>query len=115
MNKKRISVDELRLGMYVVELDRPWVGTPFKFQGFVITSATQIDELKEHCKTVFIDDDQAHDVTGASRRQGAEADIESQWAAESRLKLVPVEQELSAAKDVYSACTESIQTSMALF
>lgn len=112
MNKKRIPVDELRPGMYVAELDRPWVGTPFVFQGFLITSATQIDELKEHCKTVFIDVEQAHDVTGASLRQGVEANIESEWAADSRLKLVPVEQELSAAKEAYSACTESIQTSL---
>lgn len=112
MNKKRIPVDQLRLGLYVAELDRPWVGTPFLFQGFLITSATQIDELKEHCKTVFIDEDQAHDVTGASQRQGVEADIESEWAGESRLKLVPIEQELCVAKEVYSACAESIQTSL---
>ena len=49
MNKKRIPVDELRGGMYVTELDRPWLGTPFPFQGFPITSADQIAALKQHC------------------------------------------------------------------
>ena len=34
MNKKQVAVDDLRFGMYVIELDRPWLGTPFEFQGF---------------------------------------------------------------------------------
>lgn len=49
MDKKQIAVRELRLGMYVAELDRPWLGTPFLFQGFPITSADQIDAVKKHC------------------------------------------------------------------
>ena len=53
MEKKIISVEELRLGMYVSELDRPWLDTPFLFQGFPITSWGQIEELKKHCRTVF--------------------------------------------------------------
>ena len=43
MDKKEIAVEELKLGMYVTELDRPWLGTPFPFQGFPITSADQVD------------------------------------------------------------------------
>ncbi|MEK7835813.1 MAG: DUF3391 domain-containing protein, partial [Pseudomonadota bacterium] len=62
MDKKQIPVAELRLGMYVTELDRPWIETPFAFQGFPIASADQIDEVKKHCETVFIDLDR--DTTG---------------------------------------------------
>ena len=32
--------------MYVIELDRPWVGTPFQFQGFYLISQDQIDSLR---------------------------------------------------------------------
>jgi HD-GYP domain-containing protein (c-di-GMP phosphodiesterase class II) len=53
--KKQVPVGELRLGMYVVELDRPWLDTPFPFQGFPITSADQIAALKSLCKVVFVD------------------------------------------------------------
>ncbi len=30
----QISVNDLNIGMYVTELDRPWLDTPFMFQGF---------------------------------------------------------------------------------
>ena len=37
MLKKRLPVGELRYGMYVAELDRPWTDTPFVFQGLTIS------------------------------------------------------------------------------
>ncbi len=53
--KRRLSVDELEVGMYVSELDRPWIETPFLFQGFHIESDAVIDELREHCEYVIVD------------------------------------------------------------
>lgn len=41
--------------MYVAELDRPWLGTPFLFQGFEIRSQTDIDDLRRHCRWVYIE------------------------------------------------------------
>jgi putative nucleotidyltransferase with HDIG domain len=41
--------------MYVAELDRPWLGTPFLFQGFEIRSPAEIDELKRFCKWVYVE------------------------------------------------------------
>ncbi|HQV09255.1 MAG TPA: DUF3391 domain-containing protein, partial [Thauera sp.] len=29
-----ISTRDLKIGMYVVEIDRPWTETPFMMQGF---------------------------------------------------------------------------------
>jgi len=52
-------VTELKLGMYVAELDRPWTDTPFKFQGFVLDKAEQIEILQKHCKVVFVDPDRS--------------------------------------------------------
>ncbi|MGH8322051.1 MAG: HD-GYP domain-containing protein [Gammaproteobacteria bacterium] len=54
--KIQYSVAQLELGMYIAELDRPWVGTPFLFQGFLIESDEQLDQLKQLCKHVFVDD-----------------------------------------------------------
>jgi HD-GYP domain-containing protein (c-di-GMP phosphodiesterase class II) len=45
--------------MYVSELDRPWLETPFLFQGFFIRSKNEIEELNEHCKFVYIDLEQS--------------------------------------------------------
>ncbi|MFH1599575.1 MAG: HD domain-containing phosphohydrolase [Pseudomonadota bacterium] len=45
----------LEKGMYVSRLDRDWVGTPFPFQGFEITSDEDIELLSAYCTSVFID------------------------------------------------------------
>ncbi|HEY5683259.1 MAG TPA: DUF3391 domain-containing protein, partial [Sulfuricaulis sp.] len=60
--KKKILVQELRLGMYVSELDRHWRETPFLFQGFEIQSDEQIEEISRYCKHVFIDTEQSNIV-----------------------------------------------------
>ena len=53
--KKEVPTEKLRLGMYVIELDRPWTETSFPFQGFPITSREQIEQLRSYCKTVYVD------------------------------------------------------------
>ena len=52
--KKKVLKSELQVGMYVCELDRPWLDTPFLFQGFHIESLEQIEELRNHCDYVYI-------------------------------------------------------------
>lgn len=41
--------------MYVSELDRPWIETPFLFQGFPVENEDQIAELQSVCKYVYVD------------------------------------------------------------
>lgn len=41
--------------MYVSELDRPWLETPFLFQGFYVRSAEEVEAVRSHCKQVVID------------------------------------------------------------
>ena len=53
--RSRISVDALRVGMYVVELDVPWEDTPFLFQGFEITSVNEIEEVARYTKQVVVE------------------------------------------------------------
>ncbi|MBI4292561.1 MAG: DUF3391 domain-containing protein [Betaproteobacteria bacterium] len=55
MELREIPVEELRLGLYVSRLDRPWTETPFVFQGFVLKTEKQIEILKKFCKHVFVD------------------------------------------------------------
>lgn len=50
-----IPVNQLDTGMFVAELDRPWLGTPFLLQGFLIESADQIAELQSCCQSVVVD------------------------------------------------------------
>lgn len=41
--------------MYVSKLDRPWLETPFIFQGFEIREQAEIDMLQRCCSIVYID------------------------------------------------------------
>jgi HD-GYP domain-containing protein (c-di-GMP phosphodiesterase class II) len=41
--------------MFVAELDRPWLETPFLLQGFVIEDHNQIAHLQTLCRTVTVD------------------------------------------------------------
>ncbi len=45
----------LEFGMFVTELDRPWVDTPFLLQGFLIDSQAELDSLRQFCSHVYID------------------------------------------------------------
>jgi HD-GYP domain-containing protein (c-di-GMP phosphodiesterase class II) len=108
MLKKLIPVDMLEIGMYVIELDRPWLGTPFQYQGFQITTDGEIADLKKLCKNVFIDADP--DLpTGDSRARGSS--YQSLRGSVMRQEATPVEAELAVAKEIYSACEQSVQTS----
>ncbi|MHB1950408.1 MAG: HD-GYP domain-containing protein [Acidiferrobacteraceae bacterium] len=54
--RKKVDIADLKPGMYISALDRPWTETPFLFQGFTIDSQEQIDELRGYCNYVFVDD-----------------------------------------------------------
>jgi HD-GYP domain-containing protein (c-di-GMP phosphodiesterase class II) len=54
--KYPIPVSGLKIGMYVCELDRPWLETPFLLQGFTIENLDQIDEIAGYCEYVYVED-----------------------------------------------------------
>ncbi len=56
-NIKKISVDELRIGMVVSKLDREWLDTPFLMQGFVIADHDDVRVVAQYCDHVWIDTD----------------------------------------------------------
>lgn len=57
--KTEIPSSKLKIGMFVSDLDRPWLDTPFLLQGFLIENDKQIGQLQEYCKIVFIDWDRS--------------------------------------------------------
>ena len=97
MELKQIAVDELRFGMYVSKLDRPWTETPFVFQGFVLKSDKQLDILKKHCKHVFVDPEKedASEVGKVSKEEIAKVRGSTVYK-----ELTSVEAELPQAKTV---------------
>lgn len=55
--ERKVKTDFLKLGMYVTHLDRPWLETPFLFQGFYANSDKDLLDLRQYCRFVIIDDD----------------------------------------------------------
>jgi HD-GYP domain-containing protein (c-di-GMP phosphodiesterase class II) len=60
---KTISIDELRLGMFIERLDRSWLTTPFMRHRFVLSDADDIALLKRYgIKQIVIDPTKGLDV-----------------------------------------------------
>ena len=49
-SKSWLPVNQLELGMYVEELDKPWEQTSFMFQGFIIDSYETLKAVKNCCQ-----------------------------------------------------------------
>ena len=47
--------EQLEPGMYVAELDRSWLHTPFTGPGFLITQRSQLHALRRQCNYVYVD------------------------------------------------------------
>lgn len=120
--KKKVDTHELKPGMYVSGLDRPWRETPFLFQGFYIHSHADIEQIKDYCQYVFIDlnldrtgtrspvpDDQKVELeilkknAQPRQRAGAGAGYED---------VTSIEEEIEAARETYHECKESIHSIM---
>lgn len=65
---RKIPVADLEIGMYVSELDRPWLETPFLFQGFYIRNQDEIVALRSHCKSVIVDSRVENDSPAVDER-----------------------------------------------
>lgn len=53
--KIKIAADDLKIGMYVCELDRPWLETDFWFQGFELKNTDELEAVGKVCKYVYVD------------------------------------------------------------
>ena len=77
----KMPIAQLSIGMYVVELDRPWSETAFLFQGFRIRQQQEILLLGEVCQYVWVD---------ARRSVGMQRQVEENLAAAASSELQPL-------------------------
>ncbi len=55
LKQKKIDVTDLKLGMFVSALDRPWSQTSFPLQGFALRSHREIMAIRSLCQYVYVD------------------------------------------------------------
>ena len=117
MKLVEVPVESLEFGMYVSKLDRPWAGTPFVFQGFVLKNDKQVEAIKKYCKSVFIDPEkrELQDVTRVTAedlakirgatvyRESASVEAEFPRAAKAFTQSTTVVRELARAVTAGSA------------
>ncbi len=53
--QSKVLSSELKTGMFVSSLDRPWIDTPFMLQGFLIENDDDIKLLRQYCEFVQVD------------------------------------------------------------
>lgn len=110
MNKIKVELHELKPGMFVCELDRPWLETPYLLQGVYIRGSEEIEELKRYCTFVYVDPEKSQrDVAGHLRAGSARGALEMEGAKAPKYRhpkaveyrdLATVEQELGQAKEI---------------
>ena len=63
----KVNTGNLQHGMYISQLDRPWLETPFLLQGFYVKNSEDIDLISDICDYVYVDVDgsvNARNITG---------------------------------------------------
>ena len=53
--KEIVATQDLRIGMFVSELDRPWLESPFLIQGFLIEDLETLEQVRRECRFVYVD------------------------------------------------------------
>ena len=101
----RIDVADLRVGMFVVELDKPWEESSFMLQGVEIASANDILMVQKECDHVWVDYDEfsmpkPRQANGLNAATGA-------GVADDEFS---VEQEFDAAREMHSAAAQVVAT-----
>ncbi|MFW5432119.1 MAG: HD-GYP domain-containing protein [Methylophilaceae bacterium] len=55
IKKEQIPAYQLELGMFIVELDKPWIESDFLMQGFLLEDQADLNKMRSTCEHVFID------------------------------------------------------------
>ena len=114
--RKRISIDQLKVGMKVERLDRSWLATPFLRHRFTITSAEQIEQLHASgVQQIDVDvhgDSQESGSLVSAMPVGTEVSLPIPPTPETEPCAVPFAEELPVARQVYKAARLIIQQAM---
>ena len=109
--KVKIDVSQLKKGMFVSELDRPWTETEFLLQGVLIEEQEDISRFQDLCKFVFIDAEKSYESIYPHLRSLANLDKDkanssgnssSRESSQADLEQSNFQKELKIARKVHS-------------
>ncbi len=117
--KRKVASPDLGVGMYVVELDRPWIEapfeSPFQIEGFTVRTDEELEKVQSICRYVYIDPDlgtpaKRHLVDGDQHADASKVVTSmpsESWSAEVYKDQVTLQEEVPAAQAVLDD-TESL-------
>lgn len=68
-NRVRLPVEKLEHGMFVAELDRPWLDTPFPLEALYVRSDAELQTLRRMCRYVVVDIERSREDVAARLRE----------------------------------------------
>lgn len=84
-HERWVHCNELKLGMYVIELDKPWEQTDFLFQGFYLDKHELIEDVRKESQYVLVQEQKSAMVNRkSSSRMYATNSNRSGWAKFAR-------------------------------
>lgn len=112
----RIHISQLRPGMRIEKLDRSWFATPFFRHRMAVTSMEQVEQLKA-CGIETLDVSGEVEIGATAPHEVMEASTDSSESPSEigmlpGLEEIPYEEELPAAKLVYTAAKNVIEQAM---
>ena len=69
IKKEKIPAHLLELGMFIVELDKPWIESDFLLQGFILEFQVDLDKMQSTCEFVYIDRTKSTGIQFASMKK----------------------------------------------
>ncbi|MGD8570567.1 MAG: DUF3391 domain-containing protein [Gammaproteobacteria bacterium] len=111
--KVMVDPKHLKKGMYVAELDRPWLESPFLFQGFRITNSDELQQLKQICEYVFVDPEKSAvpvsaDLSAIPMRSKAGRAKTSSYIKPAPSFQTSFEQEYPRAREMYNLTRDNV-------
>lgn len=100
-NLIEVPVGSLRPGMYIAQLDRPWLETPFAVQGFYVRDDDDVGFVAKHCAYVYVDPRRRMQVKAAPRK--------ALTGRQTHTNKVELKQELKVAKTELESAAGAMQ------
>lgn len=115
--RKRISLEQLRVGMYVAGIDCSWFRTPFLKHRFLISTEEQIERLRRsNARAVDIDPSKGLDVASFPIAQetlhtiGLHTSTQATPSHDEPRSLATLSQELTIAQETREKLIQSVKT-----
>ena len=109
----RIKIDtkELEIGMFVAELDRPWLESHFLFQGFTVENQAELEDVQNSCAYVFVDvEKSSFSNPEARKRLLARANTATPAAPQgTRPYVKSFEEEIEDAEEIHSGAQRYVE------